>query len=130
MPSTTTAEAKATLRRALSQLPPAGWEELTQAFLALPEVAQADTILVFYGVGREPDTRPAIRALLERGKRVALPKCLPGRRMQARAVSGLDKLTPGPFRIPEDLTRVSGIGEGILAGLIDQVTVSQEEETP
>ena len=30
----------------------------------------------------------------------------------------------GPFRIPEDLTRVSGIGEGILAGLIDQVTVS------
>ena len=36
----------------------------------------------------------------------------------------------GPFRIPEDLTRVSGIGEGILAGLIDQVTVSQEEEMP
>ena len=101
MLSTTTAEAKAALRRALSQLPPAGWEELTQAFLVLPEVAQADTILVFYGVGREPDTRPAIRALLERGKRVALPKCLPGRRMQARAVSGLDKLTPGPFRIPE-----------------------------
>ena len=56
---------------------------------------------MFYGVGREPDTRPVIRALLERGKRVALPKCLPGRRMQARAVSGLDKLTPGPFCIPE-----------------------------
>ena len=37
----------------------------------------------------------------------------------------------GPFRIPEDLTKVSGIGEGILSGLIDQVTVSQpEEETP
>ena len=30
----------------------------------------------------------------------------------------------GPFRIPEDLTRVDGIGEGILEGLIDQVTVS------
>ena len=36
----------------------------------------------------------------------------------------------GPFRIPEDLTRVSGIGEGILAGLIDQVTVSQKEDAP
>ena len=35
-----------------------------------------------------------------------------------------------PFRIPEDLTRVSGIGEGILAGLIDQVTVSQKEDAP
>ncbi|MGN8897502.1 ComEA family DNA-binding protein [Flavonifractor sp. HCP28S3_F3] len=30
----------------------------------------------------------------------------------------------GPFRIPEELTEVDGIGEGILAGLIDQVTVS------
>ena len=30
----------------------------------------------------------------------------------------------GPFRIPEDLTRVSGIGEGILEGLIDFITVS------
>lgn len=31
--------------------------------------------------------------------------------------------THGPFRIPEDLTRVSGIGEGILEGLIDYITV-------
>ena len=30
----------------------------------------------------------------------------------------------GPFRIPEELTDVKGIGEGILAGLIDQITVS------
>ena len=29
----------------------------------------------------------------------------------------------GPFRIPEELTEVSGIGEGILEGLIDYVTV-------
>ena len=29
----------------------------------------------------------------------------------------------GPFRIVEDLTRVKGIGEGTLAGLIDYVTV-------
>ncbi|WP_297212305.1 ComEA family DNA-binding protein [uncultured Flavonifractor sp.] len=36
----------------------------------------------------------------------------------------------GPFRIPEDLTRVDGIGEGILEGLIDQVTVSQKEDAP
>ena len=35
-----------------------------------------------------------------------------------------DREATGPFRIPEDLTRVSGIGEGILEGLIDLVTVS------
>lgn len=35
-----------------------------------------------------------------------------------------DREANGPFRIPEDLTRVDGIGEGILSGLIDLVTVS------
>lgn len=35
-----------------------------------------------------------------------------------------DREANGPFRIPEDLTRVSGIGEGILEGLIDFITVS------
>ena len=35
-----------------------------------------------------------------------------------------DREANGPFRIPEDLTRVEGIGEGILEGLIDLVTVS------
>ena len=34
-----------------------------------------------------------------------------------------DREANGPFRIPEDLTRVDGIGEGILQGLIDYVTV-------
>ena len=34
-----------------------------------------------------------------------------------------DREANGPFRIPEDLTRVNGIGEGILQGLIDYVTV-------
>ena len=29
----------------------------------------------------------------------------------------------GPYRFPEDLTRVSGIGESIVAGLIDYITV-------
>ena len=35
-----------------------------------------------------------------------------------------DREANGPFRMPEDLARVDGIGEGILEGLIDLVTVS------
>ena len=35
-----------------------------------------------------------------------------------------DREANGPFRMPEDLTRVSGIGEGILEGLLEYVTVS------
>ena len=29
----------------------------------------------------------------------------------------------GPYRFPEDLTRVSGIGEAVVAGLLDYITV-------
>ena len=34
----------------------------------------------------------------------------------------------GPFRIPEDLTRVEGIGESTLQGLIDFVTTGEETQ--
>ena len=34
-----------------------------------------------------------------------------------------DRTANGPFRIPEDLTRVKGIGEGTLSGLIDYIPV-------
>lgn len=34
-----------------------------------------------------------------------------------------DRDLNGPFRIVEDLTRVKGIGEGTMAGLIDYITV-------
>ena len=38
-----------------------------------------------------------------------------------------DREANGPFRFPEDITRVKGIGEEILAGLIDLITT---EDTP
>ncbi|WP_243200782.1 ComEA family DNA-binding protein [Lawsonibacter celer] len=34
----------------------------------------------------------------------------------------------GPFRIPEDLTKVDGIGEGTLQGLIDRITTGEEPQ--
>ena len=33
-----------------------------------------------------------------------------------------DREANGPFVYPEDLTRVKGIGEGTLAGILDQIT--------
>ena len=101
MPYTTISEEKAALRAALRALPPADFGPLVAAFLALPQVEEARTILLFSGVDREPDTTPAIDALLARGKTVALPKCLPGRQMEARRITGRAGLIPGPFGIPE-----------------------------
>ena len=40
---------------------------------------------------------------------------------RARAILD-DRETNGPFVYPEDLARVKGIGEGILAGLLGQIT--------
>ncbi len=34
-----------------------------------------------------------------------------------------DREANGPFRIPEDITRVSGIGQGILEQILDSITV-------
>lgn len=74
---------------------------LGAAFLALPQAARAETVLLFLGVGTEPDTRPILTALLERGKRLLLPRCLPGRRLEARTVTGTAGLVPGAYGIPE-----------------------------
>ena len=97
----TVKERKAELRRHAAALPQVEAGALFDRFLALPQVEQADTVMVFYGTGREPDTLPLIRALLERGKRVALPVVLPHRGMEARQVLDPDQLIPNRFGIPE-----------------------------
>ena len=38
-----------------------------------------------------------------------------------------DRAENGPFDRPEDLIRVKGIGEGILSGIIDQITTGGED---
>ena len=99
--STTITEGKQDLRRRIKQLPRPDWTQLLDRFLALPQVEAAGTVMLFYGVGDEPDTVPLLEELLRRGKRVALPRCLPGRAMEARAVNGVGQLTGRCFGIPE-----------------------------
>lgn len=41
--------------------------------------------------------------------------------VRARAILD-DREANGPFRYPEDLIRVKGIGEGVLSGILDQIT--------
>ena len=69
------------MRAVLEELTPQerAWSdgELTRQFLQHPKVAQAQTILAYWGVGTEVDTRPILEALLAQGKRVCLPRCLP-----------------------------------------------------
>lgn len=78
-------------------------QALFAGFLALPEVLAARTILLFFGVGIEPGTKQLLGPLLAEGKRVALPRVLPERRMEARVVAapGGAALTTGVLDIPE-----------------------------
>lgn len=61
-------------------------DKLFARFLALPQVEKAETILLYHGMGAEPETARLLAALLTRGKRVALPRILPGRGMEGRLV--------------------------------------------
>ena len=46
---------------------------------------------------------------------------------QARAQAIIDdREANGPYRYPEELIRVKGIGEGILSGILDQITTGGE----
>lgn len=58
---------------------------LFERFLSLPQVREAATLFLFWGIpGREPETEQLVRELTQKGKRVGLPRMLPGRRMEVR----------------------------------------------
>ena len=108
--STTVAEDKAALRRqvrlTLEGLSPEavrrGDDALFAAFSALPPAEAASTLFAFWGIlGREPDTGRLIRALTARGKRVGLPRMLPGRQMEVRLYEPDRPLVPASFGILE-----------------------------
>ena len=101
MTSTITAE-KAALRRRvrayLEGLSPRQRREsddvLFARFLSLPQVEAADTLLLYHGMGAEPDTARLFPALWARGKRLCLPRCLPGHGMEARLIRPDSALVP------------------------------------
>lgn len=74
---------------------------LFEAFLALPALVGAKTVLLYYGVGREPQSGRLFSQLLAQGKRLAFPRCLEGQQMEARLVREEAALLPGAFGIPE-----------------------------
>lgn len=108
MRSTITAE-KADLRRraraCLQGMSPQARREsdaaLFSRFLSLPQVEAAGTLLLYHGMGAEPDTARLLPALRARGKRVCLPRCLPGRAMEVRLVGQDAALVLHPFGMLE-----------------------------
>ena len=67
---------------------------------ALDEFIHARSIMMYYSVGREPETIRLAQTALDMGKKVVFPYCYLGGRMEARAVKSLDELVPAMLKIP------------------------------
>ena len=108
MPSTITAEKTALRAAALATLEGLSSQDrqdsdraLFRRFLALPQVGQASTLLLYYGMGVEPDTKTLFSSLWKAGKALCLPRCLPGNQMEARLVQRTESLIRHPYGMLE-----------------------------
>lgn len=69
--------------------------------LASAEYQQAKVVLAYLSFGAEVDTREIIRNAWTCGKTVALPRCIPGRRMTWHAVETFEGLVRSKFGVDE-----------------------------
>ena len=76
-------------------------DRITQKLLATSEYAEATTILTYISVSSEVSTRMFIECALRDGKTVAVPRCLPGHRLEFVAITSLDQLIAAPFGLLE-----------------------------
>ena len=85
-------------------------QSITQKLLETPEYAEAATVLTYVSVSSEVSTRMFIEDALRDGKTVAVPRCLPGHRLEFVAITSLDQLVPAPFNLlepPKDLSALT-----------------------
>lgn len=76
--------------------------QILQRLLQLPEYREAELVLTYVSTAIEVDTRALIEQALRDGKRVAVPRCTPGKiDMKFYLIRGLDELEPGAFGVLE-----------------------------
>lgn len=76
-------------------------EQLRRQLLLLPFYRQTETLLVYVSMKSEADTRGLIQHAIADGKKVAVPKCFPGRKMEFYLIGSMDELSPGTMGIFE-----------------------------
>lgn len=91
---------------------------ITQKLLATPEYAEATTVLTYVSVSSEVSTRIFIECALRDGKTVAVPRCLPGHRLEFVAIRSLDQLVPAPFNLLEPSKDLSALTEVQMSNMI------------
>ena len=84
---------------------------ITQKLLASPEYAEAITVLTYVSVSSEVSTRMFIECALRDGKTVAVPRCMPGHRLEFVAITSLEQLVAAPFNLLEPPKDLSALAE-------------------
>ena len=84
---------------------------ITQKLLATSEYAEATTVLTYVSVSSEVSTRMFIESALRDGKTVAVPRCLPGHRLEFVAITSLDQLIAAPFGLLEPPKELPALAE-------------------
>lgn len=76
-------------------------KEIIGRLMAMPEVKESTTVLMYYSLSDEVDTHEAIDSLVAEGKTVLLPAVTSGTEMELRRYSGTGDLRVGAFNIKE-----------------------------
>ena len=74
---------------------------ITGQVLALPFWEQAQTVMAYWSMPEEPDTRILMETALREGKTLLLPRCIDAAGMEALPVKDLSEVLPGMLGIPE-----------------------------
>lgn len=76
---------------------------MARQLFALPAWQQAGTVFCFVSMRDEPDTTAILQQALASGKRLCVPRCLPGSdgRMELVEIASLNDLQPGRYGILE-----------------------------
>ncbi len=109
--SMTKEELRASMRRVRAAIPPAERSRLAElieeGLFNLPDVVDAETILLFYSFGTEVATAGMAERILEAGKRLLLPYLADDGSMEAAEVRRGDPLAPSSYGPREPATGVA-----------------------
>ena len=86
-------------------------DRITQKLLAASEYAEATTVLTYVSISSEVSTRMFIERALRDGKTVAVPRCLPGHRLEFVVITSLDQLVAASFNLLEPSKDLSALTE-------------------
>ena len=86
-------------------------DRITQKLLATSEYVEATTVLTYVSVSSEVSTRMFIESALRDGKTVAVPRCLPGHRLEFVVITSLDQLVAASFNLLEPSKDLSALTE-------------------